>query len=227
MKKRIKFHGFLIFLSVIFIAVFPDYFLSRGHTGLKGALLNLLCGFFILWGYFIRISARGLKSELNPDGKTLVSAGPYKVMRNPMYFGTFLIGAGLTLMLFRWWVVLGFLIVYLAIYLPLIAGEERVLLVRFKEDFKSYCGRTSRFFPRNLAFGLPVKPEWIREELLSSLTPLAAMIFAIRAWADFKFFGSVRLQGILLILIVLSSWFLVFMVLTRLTTGKNGISTKG
>jgi len=225
MKKRIKFHGFLIFLSLILIAVFPDYLLSRGLAGIKGVLLDIFCALLIIWGYFIRISARGLKSELNPDGKILVTIGPYSLSRNPMYFGTFIIGLGLSLMLFLWWVALGFLAIYLAIYLPLIAGEEKILSGRFGAPFKDYCLKTSKFFPRKIVFRLPAKPSWIKKELLSSLVPLVASISVIQAWADFKFFGSIRLPGIIFTLAVFSGFILLFILLAGLNK-KNGVSGK-
>ncbi|MCX5709373.1 MAG: isoprenylcysteine carboxylmethyltransferase family protein [Candidatus Omnitrophica bacterium] len=222
MKKRIKLHGSLIFLAILSLVIFPEYLLIAP----RGVWVNIICALAIIWGYFIRICSRGLKSELNPDGHTLVTIGPYKVTRNPMYFGTFVIGLGVSFMLFRWWVTPVFFAVYLAIYLPLIKGEEKALSERFPNTFKGYCRNTNKFFPKNMIFDLPVKPAWIKKELFSSLAPVIFLIAAIQAWADYKFFGLVRYQERLLTLGIFFGLLLVF---TGLTSGKNkkyGISGK-
>jgi isoprenylcysteine carboxyl methyltransferase (ICMT) family protein YpbQ len=135
-----------------------------------------------------------------------------------------MIGLGLSLMIFRWWVALLFFAVYLLIYLPLIGGEEKILASRFGDDFHTYCRKTAKFFPRKIIFSLPAKPAWIEKELASSLAPLIALIFALRAWADFKFFGSVKWPGMFFMLIIFSVWLLAFLLLARLKHTKNGTS---
>lgn len=222
MKKRIKLHGFLIFLAILALAVFPKLLLVALHD----FWFNSVCVLAIIWGYFIRISSRGLKSELNPDGHTLVTVGPYEVTRNPMYFGTFVIGIGVSLMLFRWWVTLIFFSVYLMIYLPLIKGEERVLSERFKDAFKDYCSKTFKFFPKNMIFALPAKTTWIKKELFSSLAPVITLIMAIQSWSDFKFFGTIDYRDRFLTLGLFCILLSVFTVLAILKNKKYGISDK-
>ncbi|MCX5711280.1 MAG: isoprenylcysteine carboxylmethyltransferase family protein [Candidatus Omnitrophica bacterium] len=222
MKKRIKLHGSLIFLAILALVIFPGYLLIVP----RGVWLDSLCALAIIWGYFIRICSRGLKSELNPDGHTLVTIGPYKVTRNPMYFGTFVIGLGVSFMLFRWWVAPVFFAVYLAIYLPLIKGEEKALSERFQNTFKDYCRNTNKFFPKNIIFDLPVKPAWIKKELLSSLAPVIFLIAVIQSWADFKLFGLVRLQERFSTLGIFFGLLLIFTGLAVWQNKKYGISGK-
>ena len=222
MKKRIKLHGSLIFLALLALVIFPGYLLVVP----RGVWLNIICALAIIWGYFIRISSRGLKSELNPDGHTLVTAGPYRVTRNPMYFGTFIIGLGISFMLFRWWVALIFFSVYLAIYLPLIRKEEKILSGRFQDTFKDYCRKTFKFIPKSIVFDLPVKPAWIKKELFSSLAPVIALITAVQSWADFRLSGSVRYQDRLLTLISFCGFLLIFTALVFLKNKKYGIPDK-
>jgi len=222
MKKRIKLHGFLIFLAILALVIFPQYLLVFP----QGIWVNIICALAITWGYFIRICSRGLKSELNPDGHTLVTIGPYKVTRNPMYFGTFIIGLGVSLMLFRWWIAPVFFAVYLTIYLPLIKGEEKALSERFQNTFKDYCRNTNKFFPKNIIFDLPVKPVWIKKELFSSLAPMVFLITAIQSWADFKYLGFVRYIDRLLTLGVFFALLLIFSGLAVAKIKKYGISDK-
>jgi protein-S-isoprenylcysteine O-methyltransferase Ste14 len=99
----------------------------------------------------------------------LVTAGPYVVSRNPLYFFSFvgLIGIGLstaTLMLTTL-VVLFFWSVYPAV----IDGEEEFLRAKFGAQYAAYCERTPRFFPRWKLFSEPdsyeVRPKTLRQSL--------------------------------------------------------------
>ena len=83
-----------------------------------------------------------------PDVKSkteLVTAGPYRFMRHPMYSSLMLFCGGFTLTPFHWWKVA----VWLALLFVLVAKsriEERQLLQRFT-DYAAYCKRTRRFVP--------------------------------------------------------------------------------
>lgn len=187
MKKRIRVQGFLIFLALAGVFFFSRHLFVLFRPGITGALIDICAVILILAGFFYRISARGIKAELNPDGKTLVVKGLYAELRNPMYFGTLLIGLGISVMLFRWWVAGVFLAIYLLIYIPQINREEAVLLERFGERFKNYCRRTPQLFPK--IFGKKLTPEdgqrfklcWVKKEL-NSLILTAAFIIALEVW---------------------------------------------
>lgn len=179
MKKRIKLQGFIIFLAVLALIFYARYLLRAPQESISAYILNTLGFILVLLGFFLRITARGYKAEMNPDGKTLITKGPYAVMRNPMYFGTLLIGLGIILVLFKWWVSVIFLIIYLCIYLPQINREEAALTNRFPGTFKDYCKETPKFFPKvtNL-FRVPadeslrLKFAWIKKELPSLIITL-------------------------------------------------------
>jgi len=201
MKKRIKFQGFIIFLAVLALIFYSRYLL---RTPQENALVNLLnaLGFILaLFGFFLRITARGYKAQLNPDGKTLITKGPYAVMRNPMYFGTLLIGLGIILVLFRWWVSVIFLIIYLCIYLPQINREEGILANRFPGAFKDYCKNTPKFFPSianlfrpSCGNGLCFKFVWIKKEL-PSLIITFIFIVGVQIWQDIKLLGYINYRA--------------------------------
>ncbi len=198
MKSRIKLQGFIIFLAVAALIFYSRYLLQIPQQKPLAGFLQLLGVAGVLSGFLLRIAARGYKAQMNPDGKTLVTKGPYALMRNPMYSGTLLIGLGIILVLFRWWVSLIFLIIYLCIYLPQINQEERILANRFPEAFKDYCKTTPKFFPSiaNL-FRLPVgdsfrlKFIWIKKEL-PSLIITFAFIVGIQIWQDIKLSGYIN-----------------------------------
>ena len=113
MKKRIKTNGMIIALAVLCLAAFPGVFIRRSPGGLWEGAAEILGVALILFGQLIRICARGYKSEHSRDGHTLLQSGPYAVVRNPMYLGILLIGLGVVLFLFKWWVACIFLFVFI------------------------------------------------------------------------------------------------------------------
>jgi protein-S-isoprenylcysteine O-methyltransferase Ste14 len=188
MKKRIQIQLTLIFLAGIALVLLHRYLfpLERSET------LEIIGVIMVLAGYLLRISARGTKAELNPDGKTLIVQGPYALTRNPMYLGTLLIGLGIILVLLRWWVGVIFLLIYLAIYIPQINREEKTLASRFGDTFKQYCRVTPKFIPRFIKLlrtkpgdYLKIKSGWLKKEL-RSLILLLLFMAAIKIWQDLK-----------------------------------------
>ena len=102
----------------------------------------------VFFGFIIRITARGYKAEKSPQGNFLITDRIYSLLRHPMYLGTFLIGLGIILVLFRLWLLLFFLLIFLSIYIPQINKEEKKLLVKFGKKYKLYCKKVPKFFPR-------------------------------------------------------------------------------
>lgn len=172
MKRRIKIQGFLIFLAVVSVAVFYRYLIPPKSYGTGRLAIDILGAVLFLSGYFLRIAARGYKAKLNPDGKSLVTKGPYALTRNPMYLGTLLIGLGIILLILRWYAAVIFLAVYLAIYIPQIKKEEKTLSGLFTKAFSGYCCDTPRFFPKPLSFfkkeaRIKIEASWIKREFSS------------------------------------------------------------
>lgn len=179
MKKRIQIQGFLIFVATVSVVLFHKHIFQDRSERALNTVLGILGALFFFCGYFLRVAARGDKSEQNPDGKTLVSRGLYAVTRNPMYLGTLLIGLGINFILFKWWVGIVFLVVYLAIYIPQIDREEQKLSALFGEAFRSYCVKTPKFFPNIFRISLrafEVKPQWFRTESYSFMAVLICII---------------------------------------------------
>ncbi len=186
MKRRIKIHGFLIFIAVVLAIFFYKYLLPNYNSSIVKASLDTVGLALFLYGYFLRAAARGYKAELNPDGKTLVTKGPYALTRNPMYLGTLCIGLGIILLIFQWWVAAVFLIMYLSIYIPQIKKEEKKLDDFFPEAFKKYCRATPRFFPdiktlRQPGSKIKFKFSWAEKEL-SSFLAASLFIIVLKNW---------------------------------------------
>jgi protein-S-isoprenylcysteine O-methyltransferase Ste14 len=97
----------------------------------------------VLPGLLIRALASGHVRK----NEALATSGPYGYTRNPLYLGSLLIAVGFAVAARSWWVGVGLVVMFFAIYLPVIRGEERFLRERFPE-FDDYAKRVPRMFPR-------------------------------------------------------------------------------
>ena len=77
----------------------------------------------------------------------LTTTGPYSYTRNPLYLGSILIACGFSIASRSWIVVVICLVLFTAIYLPVIHSEEQFLRSQFLE-FDDYCERVPRLVPR-------------------------------------------------------------------------------
>ena len=82
----------------------------------------------------------------------LATSGPYAFTRNPLYFGSFLLGLGFTVASGR--VLLGvlFAALFLGIYLPVMRVEASTLAELFGKDYENYRRAVPLFFPRLTPF---------------------------------------------------------------------------
>ena len=179
MKKRLKINGIIMSLAFIIILIFPAIFLRKPNLVVTfwDESAEIFGVSFILLGQLFRASARGFKAENSKEGNALVQGGPYSLVRNPMYLGIFLIGLGIVLMLFKWWVLIIFLAVSIIRYVPLTRKEEKKLLQLFPETYPAYCKKVPyRFMPalrdifdKDIKSYLPLRLTWIKKEIGSIL----------------------------------------------------------
>lgn len=112
-------------------------------------LLSLLAGCCLaLIGLIIRALASGHVRK----NEQLTTSGPYAYLRNPLYFGSLVLAAGFAVASLSGWVVVAMLLMFLAIYLPVIRSEEEFLRRQFPE-YEDYASQVPRLIPRLRAFG--------------------------------------------------------------------------
>jgi protein-S-isoprenylcysteine O-methyltransferase Ste14 len=97
----------------------------------------------VLPGLWLRAYASGTVKK----NQELTVTGPYAHTRNPLYLGSMLIAAGFAVALLSWPVALVLAIGFAAIYVPVIAAEERFLRAAFPA-FDGYCQQVPRLIPR-------------------------------------------------------------------------------
>jgi protein-S-isoprenylcysteine O-methyltransferase Ste14 len=98
---------------------------------------------FIVPGLLTRALASGHVKK----NEALATSGPYAHTRNPLYLGSLLIGIGFAIAARSWWIGLALVIMFFAIYVPVIRSEEAFLRGRFPE-FDEYAKRVPRMLPR-------------------------------------------------------------------------------
>ena len=75
----------------------------------------------------------------------LVTAGPFRVSRNPMYTGHAVSCVGAALWAASWWPLIALPLSMLATYRLVIAPEEEYLAARFGADYAQYRARVRRW----------------------------------------------------------------------------------
>ncbi len=84
-------------------------------------------------------------AELFADHR-LITAGPYRHVRHPMYVGAILMGLGGVLMYHTWTLVL--IAAHLPIFYFRAAGEEKALAAQFGAEWEEYKRRVPAWIPR-------------------------------------------------------------------------------
>ncbi len=95
---------------------------------------------------------RGLASGHVQKDKQLTTSGPYAYTRNPLYLGSLMLAAGFAIAARSGWIVAIMLLMFAAIYIPVIGGEERYLRQTFPE-YDDYAQHVPRFLPRLTRYG--------------------------------------------------------------------------
>ena len=82
----------------------------------------------------------------------LATSGPYAFTRNPLYFGSFLLGLGFTIASGRLLLALLFATLFLGIYLPVMRVEASTMAQLFGSQYDTYRRSVPLFFPRITPF---------------------------------------------------------------------------
>ena len=94
------------------------------------------------------IALRALAVGYLRKGKALTTAGPYAHVRHPLYLGSAFITAGFAVAAGRVWLGLLLVVVFAALYLPVMLREEAELRVRFSDSYARYAAAVPRLLPR-------------------------------------------------------------------------------
>lgn len=124
-------------LGLIFAIAFMVFARPTAMSIVLGAAVTAL-------GLVIRAWASGHIRK----ARELASAGPYAFTRNPLYVGSFLIGAGFSTATGVWWLAVVFATLFLGLYLPVMRIEADDMREMFGSEYDEYSKRVPMFIPR-------------------------------------------------------------------------------
>ncbi|MCR9096168.1 MAG: isoprenylcysteine carboxylmethyltransferase family protein [bacterium] len=86
------------------------------------------------------------------QNRRLITAGPYRYVRNPFYLANALIDAGLCVVVGVVWIAALFAVLWLLAYRDTIDGEERKLADLFPDEYPRYVAAVPRLVPNGSAW---------------------------------------------------------------------------
>ena len=152
------------------------FILAMVSTGQPNIYFDIIGFIFIVLAGVGRIWAAAYISGFK-SGK-VIKDGPYSMMRNPLYFFSFLGFAGIGLVFGS--IILSFLLIaiFLITHWKTILSEEQKLLGIFGKEYDDYCNNTPRFFPKFSLFQNPKVIEFYPRKFTKTLIEATYLIFS-------------------------------------------------
>lgn len=145
---------YLIVEAGLFALYIPLALLRTGpriETGMIFLLaipLWLLGSLIILWCFWdFTFKGRGTPNPTDPP-RELVSTGPYRYVRNPIYVGVALIFLGHFLWFGYWALLIYMVLTFIGTHFFVVLYEEPTLKRRFGASYESYLKSVPRWIPR-------------------------------------------------------------------------------
>ncbi|HLJ32734.1 MAG TPA: isoprenylcysteine carboxylmethyltransferase family protein, partial [Ktedonobacteraceae bacterium] len=123
---------------------FPKKFLPR-WIGITLGGMSIISGVMLIRGGFREMLSA--KTNVNPTlpSTTIVTEGPYRYTRNPLYLGLTLMYAGITFLANAFWAILLLPVVLVVMVYGVIKREEQYLERKFGEQYLNYKARVRRW----------------------------------------------------------------------------------
>jgi protein-S-isoprenylcysteine O-methyltransferase Ste14 len=136
---------------------------------------------FRVWG--TAYLGAGVVTSGAMHAQSVVAAGPYRYLRNPLYFGSFVFSLAVSILMPPTGSIFFLVAIFLQI-LRLILGEEDYLAAQKGESYFAYKARVPRLFPSLIPRvpPSPAKPQWLLA-ILSEIYPVGMTIcFLVFSW---------------------------------------------
>ena len=131
-------------LAYCLTLVRPLPFLAPEIARWAGAALGIAGAILILWGV---ASMRRGQTNIYPSllATALVTTGPFRFTRNPLYVALAILYLGLTLEFNTAWGLIVYVPLALIMHYGVILREERYLERKFGQPYRDYCSRVRRY----------------------------------------------------------------------------------
>ena len=143
--------------ALLGLAILPGFYVATGipeaadyPASAWAVALGTIIFASALWVFRISHKALGrnwsITLEIREQHK-LICAGPYALVRHPMYTSFLLISLGQAFLLSNWVVGLAGLIGFAILFFLRVDKEEHMMLENFGPEYRSYMERTKRIIP--------------------------------------------------------------------------------
>lgn len=130
-------------LRAVWLLIIPFYVYASPSTIL------------LAWGAGVSTAGLALRAwaagSIQKD-RELATTGPYAHTRNPLYMGSFLLGAGVTVAGGQWVFGVAFLVFFVLVYRATVLHEVSELEARFGERYRVYKAQVPSVLPRLTAY---------------------------------------------------------------------------
>eukprot|EP01012_Entosiphon_sulcatum_P065465 TRINITY_DN94418_c0_g1_i1.p1 TRINITY_DN94418_c0_g1~~TRINITY_DN94418_c0_g1_i1.p1 ORF type:complete len:196 (+),score=25.52 TRINITY_DN94418_c0_g1_i1:30-617(+) len=117
----------------------------RTNTGVVSGTALIVAAFVLHTAARKQMAAKGTPIPHGRDVQALVTTGPYRISRNPLYLAAVMLQEGAALASNSLWFALGGLLFFLYNTIIVIPREERVLRGLFGEEYLDYRDEVSRW----------------------------------------------------------------------------------
>ena len=134
----------------------------------------------VVAGLAIRSWAAGTLRKV----KSLVTTGPYALVRNPLYVGSFAMMAGFCAVLGDWLTLVLVMLPMIAIYWLAVRDEEQIMARFFPDEWPAYVRSVPRFIPRLTVLtseGWSLD-QWRRNHEFKAWIGAAGALAGLRVW---------------------------------------------
>ena len=135
---------FYVFAQFFLLAVIA-WPLSEYHLSPVGIALIALAGGISIWTLLTNRPGNFNVRPIPKESGKLITHGPYKYIRHPMYSSLFFGGLGVVLCLFVWWKLLAWALLIIALAFK--ARFEEKALLKHYADYAQYKKTNSAFIP--------------------------------------------------------------------------------
>lgn len=168
--NRLKYSKILLVIAVVLAVYYNKNFMLFTEYGfvahIIGFLFIITC---ILGRIYSTVFLGGYKAN------TIISHGPFSVVRNPLYIFSFFGVLGLSVISNNYLIIAFAPISFILIYYPVVLREECFLKKHFGEEYIQYCKKVNRFIP-NFKLYSP------KEQIVCSYKPLESAFLDSSIW---------------------------------------------
>ena len=137
-------YGGAFLVVLLFRAVWPLPIVERGSLRWPGLALSVIAIGLAVWGRRTMVAA-GTNVRPSLPATSIVTTGPFRFSRNPLYCALTLLYLGLTAIFNTWWGVIVLVPLLLVMHFGVVLREERYLERKFGEPYRQYRRSVRRY----------------------------------------------------------------------------------